>query len=192
MSIQQELEERSSIQCEVCTSTNSLSIYEVKPTSNRGGYENILICSTCNEQLNNQDKVDSNHWRCLNDSIWSEVDAVKVVSYRMLTNLAYEGWPQDLLDIIYLENDVLEWAKKGLLNNSISKSIIHKDNNGVILNNGDAVITTKDLNVKGAGFTAKRGTTIKNIKLDPNNETYVEGKIEGQHIVILSKYVKKN
>ncbi len=33
---------------------------------------------------------------------------------------------------------------------------------------------------------------MKNIKLDPNNETYIEGKVEGQHVVILTQYVKKS
>ena len=167
-------------------------MYEVQPTSNRGGYENILVCSTCNDQLINTENADPNHWRCLNDSMWSEVDAVKVVAYRMLTKLAQHGWPQDLLDMIYLEDKVLEWAKKGLLDESVAKVIVHKDSNGADLKDGDAVVLIKDLNVKGGGFTAKRGTAMKNIKLDPNNETYIEGKIEGQHVVILTQYVKKS
>lgn len=192
MSIQQELKDRSGNQCEVCNSTNNLAVYEVKPTSNRGGYENVFVCSTCNNQLNNRDEVDSNHWRCLNESMWSEVDAVKVIAYRMLTKLAHEGWPQDLLDMIYLEDDVLDWAKKGLLDEAVSKEIIHKDCNGVVLATGDSVVLIKDKNVKGTGITAKRGTAIRNIRLDPENETYIEGKVDGQQVVILTKYVKKS
>ncbi len=192
MSVLTELEQRSGNQCELCTSTENLTVYEVQPTSNRGGYENILVCSTCNDQLINSENADPNHWRCLNDSMWSEVDAVKVVAYRMLTKLAQHGWPQDLLDMIYLEDEVLEWAKKGLLDESVAKVIVHKDSNGAVLQDGDAVVLIKDLNVKGGGFTAKRGTAMKNIKLDPNNETYIEGKVEGQHVVILTQYVKKS
>lgn len=192
MGILSELELRSGNQCELCTATKELSVYEVKPTANQGGYENILVCNTCNDQLNNPDKVDVNHWRCLNESMWSEVDAVKVVTYRILSKIAHEGWPQDLLDMMYLEDDILDWAKKGLLDESVAKTVIHKDSNGAILQDGDAVVLVKDLNVKGAGFTAKRGTAMKNIKLDPDNDTYIEGKIEGQHVVILTQYVKKN
>lgn len=192
MNIEQELKDRSGNQCEICGSTESLSVYEVKPTANRGGYENVYTCSTCKSQLENPETADANHWRCLNDSMWSEVDAVKVVAYRMLSKLAHEGWPQDLLDMIYLEEPVLEWAKKGLLDESVSKVIVHKDSNGATLQDGDAVVLVKDLNVKGGGFTAKRGTAMKNIHLDPDNETYIEGKIEGQHVVILTQYVKKS
>lgn len=192
MGIQSELEQRSGNKCELCGAIHDLSIYEVKPTANRGGYENILVCSTCNDQLHNTENADSNHWRCLNDSMWSEVDAVKVVAYRMLTKLAHEGWPQDLLDMIYLEDDVLAWAKKGLLDESVATEVIHKDCNGVRLENGDSVVLIKDKNVKGAGITAKRGTAIRNIRLDPENESYIEGKLEGQQVVILTKYLKKS
>jgi len=193
MEIEQELQKRSGYKCELCTATNDLIVYEVNPTSNRGGYENIMTCTTCNDQLINPETADSNHWRCLNESMWSEVDAVKVVAYRMLSKLASEGWPQDLLDMIYLEDDVLAWAKKGLLDESVEKIVIHKDCNGNTLADGDAVVLTQDLNVKGGGnFTAKRGTAVKNIKLDPNNAQYIEGRVEGQYIVILTKYVKKS
>ena len=193
MNIEQELQERSGYQCELCTATNDLIVFEVKPTSNRGGQDNIMTCKTCNDPLSNPETADSNHWRCLNESMWSEIDAVKVVAYRMLSKLASEGWPQDLLDMIYLEDDVLAWAKKGLLDESVEKIVIHKDINGNRLTDGDAIVLTQDLNVKGGGnFTAKRGTAVKNIKLDPNNSEYIEGRVEGQYIVILSKYVKKS
>ena len=72
-------------------------------------------------------------------------------------------------------------------------AIKHIDSNGVRLQAGDTVVLIKDLNVKGGGnFTTKRGTAVKNIKLDPNNAEYIEGRVEGQYIVILSKYVKKS
>lgn len=48
-----------------------------------------------------------------------------------------------------------------------------KDANGIELNTGDSVSVIKDLKVKGASTTLKRGTTIKNIKL-----TSKEGEIE--------------
>jgi protein PhnA len=38
-----------------------------------------------------------------------------------------------------------------------------KDCHGNVLKDGDAVTLIKDLKVKGAGETLKRGTTIKNI-----------------------------
>jgi protein PhnA len=44
--------------------------------------------------------------------------------------------------------------------------------------------------VKGANFTAKRGTTVKNISLTDNPE-HIEGKVNGTRIVLLSKFLKK-
>ena len=38
---------------------------------------------------------------------------------------------------------------------------------------------------------AKQGTAIRRISLDHNNETYIEGKVDGKHIVIITQFVKK-
>jgi protein PhnA len=45
-----------------------------------------------------------------------------------------------------------------------------KDSNGATLNEGDAVIVMKDLKLKGASETLKRGTVIKNINLTSSEE----------------------
>jgi protein PhnA len=193
MSIELELQERSGSQCELCTSTEGLNVLEVKPTSNRGGDENIMVCSTCNGQIENPETIDANHWRCLNDSMWSEVDAVKVVAYRMLTKITGEGWPQDLLDMIYLEDETLKWAKAGLLAEEVHIEIKHMDSNGVQLFSGDNVVLIKDLVVKGKGsFIAKRGTVVRGISLDHENGEFIEGRVEGQQIVLITKFVKKS
>ncbi|MFT4600562.1 MAG: protein PhnA [Arenicella sp.] len=192
MSLIGELEDRSGKKCELCTSTEGLSIYNVPPQGSADTQDNsILTCSTCNSQIENIESADSNHWRCLNDSMWSEYSSVKVVAYRMLHHLKSEGWPQDLLDMIYLEEDDLKWAQSTLLAEG-EVAVIHKDVNGVILNTGDSVVLIKDLDVKGAGFTAKRGTAVRNISLDQDNANHIEGKVNGQGIVILTQYVKKS
>jgi protein PhnA len=59
------------------------------------------------------------------------------------------------------------------------------------LESGDTIVLIKDLDVKGANFTAKRGTAVRNIKLVKDNVEQIEGKINGQGIVILTQYVKK-
>ena len=48
------------------------------------------------------------------------------------------------------------------------------------------------LNVKGANFTAKRGTTVRGISLVADNAEQLEGKVNGQQIVILTKFVNKS
>ena len=111
MGLFEDLQERSGSKCELCGSTEGLEIYEVTPVSTGGLDGSVLACNTCKSQIENPDSMDSNHWRCLNDSMWSEHDAVKVVAWRMLNRLKSEGWPQDLLDMMYLEDEVLAWAK---------------------------------------------------------------------------------
>jgi protein PhnA len=191
MSLIKDLEVRSNNQCELCSSEENLVQYDVPPITNVTIDSSIHICENCAGQINDTDKVDVNHWRCLNDSMWSEISAVKVVAYRMLHQLRSEGWTQDLLDMMYLEEDDLKWAQSALLADG-EEAIIHKDSNGVTLAAGDSVVLIKDLDVKGANFTAKRGTAVRNISLDHENASHIEGRVNGQHIVILTQYVKKN
>ncbi len=192
MSTEQTLHQRSESKCELCTATENLSVYEVPPSSDAGAEQCILICNTCLEQINNPETVNINHWRCLNDSMWSQVPAVQVMAWRMLTRLSAEGWPQELLDMLYLEDDILTWAKADSSGETHADSVIHKDSNGAILEAGDTITLIKDLNVKGANFTAKRGTAVRNISLVADNAEHIEGRVEGQRIVILTQFVKKS
>jgi len=191
MSVLEQLQERSGNTCELCGSTENLMVYEVPPVSTGGVDGSLLGCTTCIDQIENPDNVDSNHWRCLNDSMWSEHDAVKVVAWRMLNRLKPEGWPQDLLDMMYLDDETLEWAKATGEGEEESEKIIHRDVNGNILENGDSVVLVKDLKVKGSSMVAKQGTAVRRISLDHENAEYIEGKVDGQQIVIITKYVKK-
>jgi len=67
----------------------------------------------------------------------------------------------------------------------------HRDSNGVPLVQGDTVVLTRDLPVKGAGFIAKRGTAVRGISLVADNPAHIEGRVEGQRIVILTGFVRK-
>lgn len=188
MSIEKKVIARSLGQCEVCSSSEPLSIYVIPPTEGKNEDECVNICSTCKDQLEGTAEIDANHWRCLNDSMWSEVPGVKVIAYRMLNKLHDEVWPMDLLEMIYLEDDTLELAKATMADEF---AVVHVDCNGVVLNGGDTVVLIKDLEVKGANFTAKRGTSVRNIRLVKDNAEHIEGKVNGQGIVILTQYVKK-
>jgi len=185
--MEKELAKRSNGVCEICGSTEGLTTYIVPPRTNATMDNAIHVCATCSEQLNDEDKIDPNHWRCLNDSMWSEVEGVKVVAWRMLNKLKAEGWPNDLLDMMYMEDDTLKWAKEGQNESGLK----HVDSNGVELQTGDSIFLIKDLKVKGGGFTAKRGTAVRNIRLVHDNHLHIEGKVDGQTIVILTEYVKK-
>lgn len=190
MSVIDELKKRSNDSCELCRSTNELNVYSVEPSKGTS-YESAYICKTCEDQIEGKKTVEINHWRCLNDSMWNENDAVKVIAWRMLTRLRGEGWTQDLLDMLYLEDNILKWAKATGEDEDESEKVIHKDSNGAILNAGDTVVLIKDLKVSGGGFTAKRGTAVRRISLVQDNAQQIEGRVEGQHIVILTQFVKK-
>lgn len=182
---------RSNDSCELCLSTEDLTTFAVEPTQNNDANDHILVCRTCKEQIENKDMMDANHWRCLNDSMWSEIPGVQVMAYRMLHRLKNEGWPQDLLDMLYLDEERLVWAKATGETELIEEQVVHKDSNGAILENGDSVVLIKDLKVKGTSFVAKRGAAVRRISLVHDNPEHIEGKVEGQQIVILTKFVKK-
>ncbi|PWJ40162.1 PhnA domain-containing protein [Sediminitomix flava] len=191
MSIEKELRARSGSKCELCGSEEHLQVYNVPPVLGESVEKSALVCGTCHEQIEDASKMDSNHWRCLNDSMWSEHTGVQVIAWRMLNRLRSEGWPQDLLDMLYLDEETLAFAKETGDHLDDSEKVIHKDSNGVTLQNGDSVVLIKDLNVKGSSMVAKRGTAVRNISLDRENATYIEGRVNGQMIVILTQYVKK-
>ncbi|MFV8280375.1 PhnA domain-containing protein [Christiangramia marina] len=184
------LRERSDSTCELCGQTEHLNVYTVSEAPE--DYEaEILICQNCESQIQDPEKVEPNHWRCLNDSMWSTIPAVQVISWRMLNRLKSEGWPQDLLDMMYMEDELRSWAKADLRTEENDIQLVHKDSNGVVLEAGDSVVLIKDLNVKGSSLTAKRGTAVRRISLVHDNAEQIEGKVEGQQIVLLTKFVKK-
>lgn len=192
MSTETDLLARSESTCELCAATGDLAVYAVPPTSTGGADDSVLLCATCSEQVEAADKVDVHHWRCLNDSMWSQVPAVQVMAWRMLKRLSAEGWAQALLDMLYLDDELLSWAQATGEGQGGEEAVRHLDSNGVLLAAGDTVTLIKDLNVKGAGFTAKRGTAVRNIALVHDNAAQIEGRVNGQQIVILTQFVKKS
>ena len=167
--------------CELCSSEENLDNFMVDGANNEA---TLTLCSICIEQIK-KDELDENHFNCLNDSMWSESSGVKVLTYRLLNSLGR----QDLLDIMYLEESDKEWAEAGI---DRGEKLIYKDSNGVTLQAGDTVVITKDLDVKGTGFTAKRGTAVRNIGLVHGDSEHIEGRVNGVKIHILTKFLKKS
>ena len=192
MAIESTLQLRSNHQCELCGAADDLSVYAVAPKSGDNSDDCVLVCGTCSSQLTEGEALNVSHWRCLNDSMWSQVPAVQVLSFQQLSLLtqAGENRAQDLLDMKYLEDEVKAWAESGLAHRSSGDDAEAFDSNGTKLQAGDNVYLIKDLPVKGAGFTAKQGTTVRGISLTSNPE-HIEGRVNGQKIVILTKFVKK-
>jgi len=191
MSFEKELQKRSNEHCELCGSDEAAISYAIPSSPGNKLAHHIWICPTCKGQIENIDTADANHWRCLNDSIWSEEPAVKVVSWRMLHQLKQLDWVNDLLDIAYMDEETTEWAKASGDDINPDDIVKHLDCFGAVLKQGDNVVLTKTLDVKGATFSAKVGTVVHNIRLVADNNEQIEGKVNGSQIVILTKYVKK-
>ncbi|MEJ8476260.1 PhnA domain-containing protein [Roseibium algae] len=195
MNTETQLRERSGGVCELCGATEDLSAHTVGPETKNDADSSVLSCSTCAGQISGAQATDTNHWRCLNDSAWSQVPAVQVIAWRMLNRLSVETWAADLLDMLYLADETMVWAKAGLADAHAAAdddAIIHKDTYGAVLVAGDTVTLIKDLKVKGASFTAKRGTAVRNISLVHDNAEHIEGRVNDQRIVILTEFVKKS
>jgi protein PhnA len=192
MTLEPTLLERAGNACELCAATDALTTYEVGPEDSNGdGATNAsaVLCETCVIQI--EGRPQSDHWQCLSTSMWSQVPAVQILAWRMLKRLSGESWAQDLLDMMYLDESLVVWAEAGLSveNDDISRTPT-RDSNGTELAEGDTITLIKDLQVKGAGFTAKRGTVVRNIHLTDNPE-HIEGRVSGQQIVLVSAFLKK-
>ena len=168
----------STTNCALCANEENLRDYTVTPKD-----ESITICDVCAASIDEPTK-DEKHWNCLHDSMWSTEPAVQVVVFRLLSKLA----AQDQLDMMYLEEDVKAWAEEGLQAENVEPT---RDSNGNILVEGDAVSIIKDLPVKGAGFTAKQGTTVKNIKMAQGDPTHIQGRVNGTMIFLKTEFLKK-
>ena len=191
MKLEALLIQRSENKCELCKSTEEVNLYEVLPQKSTSEQNCIMICATCLAQIEKKAELNSKHWQCLTETMWSEVPGIQVVAWRMLSRLKNESWASDNLDMLFLEDEVLVWAKVTGDHDNDSAVDLHKDCNGVILQTGDTVVLTKSLDVKGSTLNAKMGTVVKNIRIVEENTEQIEGKIEGQVIVILTKYVRK-
>jgi len=163
-------------------------VYVLPPTNERTVENSVLMAKHLKDQIENPETTDEKDWRGLSESMWSEHLPVQIVSWRMLARLKNT----DLLDMMYLDEEALEWAKAtGEGEEEDENKLVHKDSNGVTLLDGDSVVLIKDLDVKGATFTAKRGAAVHNIKLVWDDANLIEGRVENQNIYILTQYVKK-
>jgi len=180
---------RSNNRCELCGSDSNLGAVPVDSDIEGDPETSVLLCDTCTSQIESDEALAGAHWYCLQESIWSEVPAVQILSYRLLHRLDGQAWAADTLEQAYLEEDNLAWAKRGLETAS-DEGLTPFDSNGAALFEGDSVTLIKDLPVKGANFTAKRGTLVKNIHIG-NDPTHVEGKVNKTSIMLKTCFLKR-
>ena len=174
--------------CEVCTQTGALQAFDVSdaPVGTDG---TVALCEECEGQLSRRVDLDPKHWFCLQESMWSEVPAVQVLSFRQLHVLKAEAWASDALASAYLDDELMTWAQAGIVQEE-EGAPIHRDMNGTQLFQGDSITLTRSLDVKGTNFTVKRGTTVKNVRLS-DDAGWVDAKVNGVEIFIKTCFVKK-
>jgi protein PhnA len=187
MTIEATLLARAQHACELCAEAGAeLQALVVAPASHDAS---IVVCGVCASQLAPGAALDARHWLCLQTSIWSEVPAVQVVAYRLLGRLRHESWAVALLEQVYLADDLIAWAND-VADEPGDTAVVVRDSNGAALADGDAVTLIKDLEVKGAGFTAKRGTLVKGIRL-VDDPTHIEGRVNGVAIYLKTEFLKR-
>jgi len=170
--------------CELCGATESP---EAWPITGGPADAAVLLCATCLSAVAGGEPLSGGRWFGLQESVWSEHAAVQVLSVRLLRLLPGETWASDLLDQVYLEDEVREWADA---TTGLDDGPPTVDSNGAQLSDGDSVTLIKDLNVKGAGFTAKRGTLVKNIRTG-SDPTHIEGRVNKMTIMLKTAFLKK-
>ncbi|WP_417597015.1 alkylphosphonate utilization protein [Pararhodobacter oceanensis] len=169
-----DLNARANGACEFCGVTEGLAALEQPPAGP------LLLCAICRGDSAPDSPA---HWQCLQGAAWSEVPAVQFAVWRKLGEIE-EPWASDLRETMYLSDEAQSWA-------DAPEALVHRDANGAVLATGDTVVLIKDLPVKGGGFTAKRGTAVRGITLVDDNAGHIEGRVDGQRIVILTEFVKK-
>jgi protein PhnA len=169
--------------CELCGSSEDVSVLEL-PISDGSEDQSVYVCANCKGQIESGE-LDESHFNCLNDAMWSETPAVKVMAYILWNKLGR----QDMIEMMYLEEDELKLAEQAV--NAEANKVVFRDANGVELHAGDSIVILKDLDVKGAGFTAKRGTTVTRIALPNDMDDHVEGRVNGTKIYLKTEFIKK-
>ena len=159
--------------CEFCGAADGLQAVDFAPLGE------VALCPGCAGEVD----VPADHWRCLEGAAWTSEPAVQLAVWRKLGGID-AAWAVEAREGMTLLPQVQAIA-------DLPAAVIHRDANGAVLVQGDTVVLIKDLVVKGANFTAKRGTSVRRISLVADNPGQIEGRVEDQRIVILTEFVKK-
>lgn len=175
--------------CLLCATSVDLAQVVIEPR--RAPLDEVTLCTACRRHLDGTSLRDAASSAFLRDSIWSTDEVTQVLSWRMLKRFGEVAWAVELLDQVWLDEALARWAADGLVASTEPDSaVVVRDSNGTELAEGDAVTLIKDLEVKGAGFTAKRGTLVKGIHLT-DDAGLVEGRVNGMTIVLKTQFLKR-
>jgi protein PhnA len=179
------LQDRCEGLCELCTQENASIAYAVSPKNSDRIEHEVAICTVCAKEIQTASNLE--HWQCLAGSIWNTEASVQVLSHRILHGIREKTWANEILESVELDESVLNWSLS-----AFEQKQVHVDSNGTELLHGDTVVLTQGLNVKGANFMAPKGTIVRKIRLVSDNPEQIEGKVNDQTIIILTKYVRKS
>ncbi|RFS20158.1 PhnA protein [Chitinophaga silvatica] len=184
MALGKNLSERSGDICELCVASPATTEYTVSPKSDDDIQNQVAVCDACLQAINKGETGE--YWRFLEGAIWNPEPSIQALSYRILQTCKENDWAADILSSVEPEENIVQWAMS-----AFEVEEVHRDAFGNALAHGDNVVLTQGLDVKGTSFSAPKGTIVKRIRLVPDNIEQIEGKINDQTIVILTKYVKK-
>ena len=109
-----DLARRARSKCELCeTGGVKLQTFEVPPVPSEPEFDRcLLLCERCYQQASDERKFEAGeHWRCLAQTLWSDLPAVQVMAVRLLRRQAdSQDWAREALDGAYLDPEVEEWA----------------------------------------------------------------------------------
>ena len=169
------LKDRAQGLCELCATNEATHAFAVSPKNSDIIENEVALCDQCLSILEGA------------GSIWNTEPSVQALSYRILYGVKDQEWANEILTSVELDETVVTWAES-----AYQVADKHVDSNGTLLENGDTIVLTQQLNVKGANFMAPKGTIVRKIRLVPDNAEQIEGKVNGDTIVILTKFVKKS
>jgi len=162
-----ELVARAEGRCEFCGSDRRLGGVDLPPAGA------VLLCPLCRGDRAAPDA----HWRCLEGAAWSQVPVVQWAVWRRLGSLD-AAWAREVRDAMTLMPQVQAWI-------DTPGAVEHRDSNGVLLAQGDAVIVFKE--VRGI----KRGTVLRAIALVEDDATQIEGRVDGQKRLVPTSFTRK-
>lgn len=111
-----DLVRRSRSRCECCNRSGAkLDIFEIEPLPEEPSPDHALfLCESCIKQIQHPKKMNPHDWRCLHETLWSELPALQVLTIRLLRRLANrnETWACELLEQHILDPDIEEWSNQ--------------------------------------------------------------------------------
>ncbi len=112
-SLGKDLARRAKSKCELTgVSGVPLRAYEIPPIPADPELDRTLLVSeACHAVLERPKSLSGQEWRCLAETVWAELPAIQVASWRMLSVLALkEDWAREVLDGVFLDPEVQAWA----------------------------------------------------------------------------------